>query len=116
MAFVIHVVDGKPTTRDLMLIKWKKGNEMHQLRIIATIGNEWETIGKILRVPEVKLQTCWTQSDHDPQKCCSNVFNYWFQNPPQDYPLSWRGFIDLLKDVNFTALAEELREALINRV
>jgi len=58
----------------------------------------------------------WTQTDHDPKKCCNNVFDHWLQNPPKDYPATWNGFIELLRDVEFEALAEKLTEALDNRV
>jgi len=113
---VVHVVDEKPTSRDLTLIKWKKGSETHRLRIIEDICNKWDTIGKILYIPEAKLEMWGTQTNHDPHKCCNKVFDYWFQNPPEDYPVTWRGFIELLEDVAFKALAEELKEALLSKV
>jgi len=47
---------------------------------------------------------------------CNKVFNYWFQNPPKGYPVTWRGFIELLEDVPFKALAEELKEALLHKM
>lgn len=98
-----------------MLIKWKRGDEIRRLRIIATICNKWEDFGKILHIPDPKLSTWWTQTSHDPKKCCNNVFDHWFQNPPKDYPPTWSGFIELLRDFEFEALAEELTEALDNR-
>lgn len=111
---VVHVVDKKPTSRDLTLIKWK--NEVkHQLRIIEDICNKWETIGKILYIPEAKLEMWGTQTSHDTHKY-HKVFDYWFQNPPEDYPVTWRGFIELLEDLPFKALAEELKEALLHKV
>ena len=57
-----------------------------------------------------------TQTNHDPHECCNKVFNYWFQNSPKDYPVTWRGFIELLEDVPFKALAEELKEALLHKM
>ena len=113
---VVHVVDEKPTRQDLMLIKWKKGSETHRLRIIDVVCNKWDTIGKILYIPEERLEMWWTQTNRDPHKCCNNVFSSWFQNPPKDYPVTWRGFIELLEDVPFEALAEELKEALLSKV
>ena len=99
-----------------MLIKWKKGSETHRLRIIDVVCNNWDTIGKILYIPEERLEMWWTQTNHNPNKCCNNVFSSWFQNPPKDYPVTWRGFIELLEDVPFKALAEELKEALLHKV
>ena len=73
---VVHVVDKKPTIRDLTLFKWKNGSETHRLRIIENICNKWETIGKILYIPEAKLKMWWTQTSHDLHKCCNKVFDY----------------------------------------
>ena len=76
------------------------------------MGHYWEN----LCIPEAKLEMWGTQTSHDPHKCCNKVFDYWFQNPPKDYPVTWRGFIELLEDVPFKALAEELKEALLSKV
>ena len=110
------ILGEKPTSRDLTLIKWKKGGESGRLRIIDTICNEWEKIGSTLGIPSPKISTIRAQNNHDPQRCCNSVFGYWFQNPPKEYPLTWSGFIELLQDVEFEALADELTEALHNRV
>ena len=112
---MLVILGEKPTSGDLTLIKWKRGGEIHRLRIIDTICNRWEDFGKILRIPDPKLSTWWTQTSHDPKKCCNNVFDYWFQNPPKDYPATWSGVFELLRDFEFEALAEELMEALDNR-
>jgi len=58
----------------------------------------------------------WTQTNHDPHMCCNKPFDYWLQNPPKDYPVTWRGFIELPEDVPFKALAEELNEALLHKM
>ena len=42
---------------------------------------------------------------------------HWLQNPPDEYPLTWRGLIDLLEDVGeFSTLVQELKTALDNKV
>ena len=74
------------------------------------MGHYWEN----LCIPEAKLEMWGTQTNHDPHKCCNKVFNYWFQNPPKGYPVTWRGFIELLEDVLFRA--EELNEALLHKM
>ena len=85
-------------------------------RIIDNVYNEWETIGKILYIPKAKLEMWGRQNSHDPHMCCNKVFDYWFQNPPKDYPVTWRGFTELLEDVPFKALTEELKEALLHKM
>jgi len=99
-----------------MLIKWKDGAKTRQLRIIDNICNEWEKIGTILGIPAAKLQMWSMQTKQDPQQCCKNVLHSWLRNPPEEYPLTWGGFIDLLEDIPFKELAKELREALIHKV
>ena len=112
---VIHVVDEKPTSKDLTLIKWKDGTEKCRLRILDEVCNKWEKIGTTLCIPYTTLQMWSMQNDNDPEKCCTMVFRSWFENPPEDYPITWGGFIELLEDVQFKELAKKLRKALIHR-
>ena len=113
---VIHFIDEKPTSKDLTLIKWKDGAKTRQLRIIDNICNEWEKTGTLLGIPAAKLQMWSMQTKQDPQQCCTKVINSWLWNPPEEYPLMWGGFIDLLEDIPYKELAKELREALIHKV
>ena len=97
-------------------MKWRKDGQTQRLKIADTICNEWKKIGKILSIPPAKLQTWSTQARDDPLSCLNKVLDHWFQNPPDDYPLKWSAFIELLEDTDFTDLARELRDALDNRV
>ena len=109
-------VGEKPTNRDLALLKWRDGGEVHQLELVDTILNDWRTIGNILGISQSKLDAWWTQTNHDPKHCCDNVLAHWLQNPPEEYPPTWRGLIDLLKDAKFSTLVQELKKAIVNKV
>ena len=54
-----------------------------------------------------------TQTRDDPQGCLNKVFDH-FQNPPNDNPLKWSAFIELLEDADFPEVATNLKEALDN--
>ena len=97
-------------------MKWRKDGQIQRLKIADTICNEWRKIGKILSIPAAKLQTWSTQTRDDPLGCLNKVLDHWFQNPPDNYPLKWSAFIELLEDVEFPEVAKDLREALDNRV
>ena len=103
----------------MTLLKYRDpvGGQVKRLKLVDTILNDWEEVGKILGIPQPKLAAWWTQTSHDPKRCCDNVMAHWLQNPPDEYPLTWRGLIDLLEDVDkFGALVEELKTALDNKV
>ena len=107
----------KPTNRDLTLLKYRVGGEIKRLKLVDTILNDWKEVGKILGIPQPKLDAWWTQTNNDPKRCCDNVMAHWLQNPPDEYPLTWRGLIDLLEDVDkFGTLVQELKTALDNKV
>ena len=107
----------KPTNRDLTLLKYRDGGEVKRLKLVDNILNHWEDVGKILGIPQPKLQAWRTQTNNDPKRCCDNVMAHWLQNPPDEYPLTWRGLIDLLEDVDeFGQLVEDLKKALANKV
>ena len=109
----------KPTNRDLTLLKYRdpEGGQVKRLKLVDTILNEWKEVGKILGISQPKLDAWWTQTSNDPKRCCDNVMAHWLQNPPDEYPLTWRGLIDLLEDVDkFGALVQELKTALAHKV
>ena len=107
----------KPTNRDLTLLKYREGGQVKRLKLVDTILNEWRDVGQILGIAQPKLDAWWTQTNNDPKRCCDNVMAHWLQNPPDEYPLTWRGLIDLLEDVDkFGALVQDLETALANKV
>lgn len=109
-------VGEKPTNRDLTLLKWRDGGEVRRLKLVDTILNDWRTIGNILGISQSKLDAWWTQTNHDPKRCCDKVLAHWLQNPPEEYSPTWRGQIDLLKDAEFSTLVQELKKAIVNKV
>lgn len=106
----------KPTNRDLTLIKYRDGGEIKRLKLVDNILNKWDEVGRYLGIQEPKLQAWRTQTGNDPKRCCDNVVANWLQNPPDEYPLTWRGLIDLLEDADFTQLVKDLKKALANKV
>ena len=78
--------------------------------------NEWKEIGKILGIQQPTLDAWWVQTSNDPKRCCDKLLAHWLQNPPEEYPLTWRGLIDLLEDANFGALVQEFKKALVNKM
>lgn len=108
-------LDEKPTNKTLTLLKWNDGGKRKKLRVTDEISNQWKKIGKLLEIPEPTLDGWWTQT-HNHEECCDKVLGNWLQNPPEDYPATWDGLIELLDDAKFTDLAKILKKAVENKV
>ena len=70
----------------------------------------------MLGIQQPKLEAWQVQTSNDPKRCCDEVLAHWLQNPPEEYPPTWHGLIDLLEDANFGALVQELKKALVNKM
>ena len=108
-------LDEKPTIKTLTLLKWNDGGKKKKLRVTNEISNQWRNIGKLLEIPGPTLNGWWAES-HSEEQCCDKVLANWLQNPPEDYPVTWHGLIELLDDAEFTDLAKTLKNALENEV
>ena len=104
-------LDEKLTIKTLTLLKWNDGGEKKKLKVTDKIVNQWREIGILLEIPEPTLDGWWTQT-HDVKQCCEKVLGNWLQNPPEDYPATWHGLLELLDDAEFTDLAKTLKKAL----
>ena len=48
------------------------------------------------------------------EECCLRVFDYWIiNNETTDYPLTWSGLQNLLKDIEHNAIAKDMKRALL---
>ena len=106
----------KPTNRTLTLLKWNDRGKVKKLRVVNEIVNQWRRIGNLLDIPRPTLDGWETQTNHNPEQCCDKVLGNWLQNPPDDYPATWNGLLELLGDAEYKELVETLKKALVNKV
>ena len=76
------------------------------------ISHEWRTIGERLDLTSSQLQSLAAEHRDKPKECCRAVLCLWLNNPPDEYPITWDGLIELLEDSQLGQVASELRKIL----
>lgn len=96
----------------MTLIKWRnERGEEKEFRVKRLIFHRWKQVGDLI-VPRQLLHV-WGRRKTD-EESCDAILSYWMDNPPPDYPTTWVGLYDLLKDSELSQVATELKEAVDN--
>ena len=104
---------GRVKVKHLTLIKWRDDRgEVQHFYLKENIAYKWRTIGELLGLTYSKLQSLTDKHRDQPEECCRAVLGLWLENPPQDYPDTWQGLIDLLEDSKLGQVVSQLRTAL----
>ena len=83
-----------------------------QLRIKISVCNKWRNIGHLLKIDKSILQAWATMYHDNPLECIELVMSHWLENPTKEYPVSWEGLKELLKDVELCETVNKLKKAL----
>ena len=109
----LSFISGPVTSKHLFLIKWKDEHEKTQrFHLLQNISHKWRTIGKLLDLSPPRLQSLAMEHRDKPEECCQAVMDLWLTNPPDDYPCTWPGLIELLEDSQLGQIASQLRNVL----
>ena len=73
---------------------------------------KWKDIGQLAGLSLAQLESIATEHRDKPIECCRAVLGKWLENPPNEYPVTWDGLIELLEDCNLTSAVDELKSAL----
>ena len=93
------------------MIKWRDlSEETQRLHLLDEISYKWREIGEIVGMSHSVLETTMEKKNNDPKECCRAVLSQWLSNPPPDYPATWQGLIELLKDSQLCKVASDLNE------
>ena len=81
---------------------------------MEAIGVKWRDVAALLGLSVNQMDGIQQQSFLDPEQCCYRVFDHWIINNGEftDYPITWRGLHELLRDIDNNALAERMKAAL----
>ena len=79
---------------------------------MENIAYKWRTIGELIDLPFSKLETLAEEHRDKPEHCCRSVLGQWLENPPEDYPATWVGLVELLEDSKLGEVVSQLRTAL----
>ena len=108
----LSFISGPVTSKHLFLIKWKDEQEKTQrFHLLQNISHKWRTIGELLDLSS-RLESLAMEHREKPEDCCQAVMRLWLANPPDEYPSTWPGLIELLEDSQLSQIASQLRNVL----
>ena len=105
---------GTVRSSHLKLIKWKdeEGGEVQRFYLMDKISHKWRDIGELLNLSHSELETISMKNHKDPKECCRAVLGHWLDDPPEGYPTTWTGLIELLEDSQLGQVASLLGSVL----
>jgi hypothetical protein len=99
--------------KHLNLIRWRDGRgETQRFYLMENISPNWRGVGELIGLSVPALRNIATDHHDKSLECCRAVFGHWLENPPTDYPITWRGLIELLKDCKLGQVVSELQSVL----
>lgn len=104
------------TISNLTLIKWKgEEGETQSFKLLELISSKWWDAGIRLGLTIDTLEN-YKQKTEDNEKRLEYIFSQWIDsNGHSEYPLTWDGLTELLRDIDKDSAAEELLKVLENR-
>ncbi len=102
----------------LRLIKWIPDGETAKknLKIAETIAPKWRDVAMMIEISNSKIEIIQNSgSGKTPEQCLYDILRIWetgSNRGSKEYPYSWDGLLDLLNDIEYGVLADDLREAL----
>ncbi len=101
----------------LHLIKWKdEYGELQTLHIYGVLSSIWDKVSDLLTLDPHTRIAIETRNDRNPEQCIRDVIEKWMQNEKglsPNYACTWNGLLSLLKDVDLTTSASDLKKALV---
>lgn len=105
--------DNIPSLENLLQMKWRdcKGIE-HSFKLVELISSKWYYIGIRLDINTDTLENYKQKSDDNVMRLLY-VFDHWIKNAGSlHYTMDWHGVLVLLRDIEMSTAAKELKEAL----
>ena len=101
----------------LQLIKYKDTNgERIAVRPEETLAKKWREVGTQFGFEEAKLDIWQTQYQNDKARAHA-VLAHWLadgSNPAEEYPLTWKGLLDLCEDLQEKVLKKSIYAAVVS--
>jgi hypothetical protein len=76
------------------------------------VSNKWRDIGELIGLSFQQLECMASEHRGKHTDCCRAVLGSWLEAPPEEYPITWRGLIELLQDSELGQVVSELKNAL----
>ena len=108
-----HLPPDRVQSKHLKLIKWRdERGETQRFYLMERASLKWRDIGELISLSFQQLE-CMEKEYRDKHiDCCRAVLGHWLDNPPEEYPITWRGLIELLQDSELGQVVTELKSVL----
>ena len=108
---VLHA--GRVQLRHLKLIKWTdERGEIQRFSLMEKLSLHWRDIGELIGLSFQQLECLASEHHSKHTECCRAVLGSWLEDPPEEYPITWSGLIELLQDSELSQVVSELKNAL----
>ncbi len=102
---------------NLVLLKWTDSNNKKQrIQIISELSPKWSDISDLLEFSTARIQQI-RQDNSGVQDRCKEVMRLWLDSEDGAYRYSttWEGLIELLEDIELSALASDIQKVVCQR-
>lgn len=97
----------------IYLIKYTGSDgKLKDYRLIDKIQGHWRDIGILMRIEPSLLDNFKSIWGGNLKEQCREVFQKWFEQGSEQYPVTWSGMLRLLEDVQLKEISRELQEVL----
>ena len=107
------------STKLLSLIKWIPDGETNErkMKIAETIAPKWRRLAVMIEISDAQITNIQNPgSGKTPERCLYDILRIWQESSgvegSNEYSYSWDGLRGLLNDIEYSVLADDLREAL----
>ena len=113
--FLISPVSSTPSLSisKLTCLRWTDKGQAWILKIREKISPRWEEVGDLLGLTTERLKGIHMQRLGDVGMCCRDVLVDWLHENQGGYPATWEGVVQLLEDMDLSAAAQQLKNALL---
>ena len=108
--------DKLPILRELKNLKYTEGGIEKKVQIIKEASHKWKDIVCQISDDPNRITALERKERGEPEDCLRQaLIDDFINQEPEEYSHNWRGLIELLEDVDLTALAEKVKHALLHR-
>ena len=85
---------------------------VERFRLLENIQGHWKDIGTLMGIETSMLEKFEHKWRGDLKEQCREVLQAWLEQGSEKYPVTWRGLLDVLEDVQLKTISLELQEKL----
>ena len=110
---IFSAAEFSPSLKALGLIKWMDANgHRHLFQLVNKVSTKWREFGVLLSLELDKLDGFDGHYRGNPTSCWNRVMEHWLNGGGGcDYPPTWEGLYTLLNDLELSAVAKEMENA-----